>query len=200
MPDLSEKLEEAVWPPGSRPSLDQAIRRSPYEPSRRRERLWAAFLPDDPPEIILCARHLEKDAGFPELAGYLREVAPTTLLGYLYAVDTYRQSRISGTPLPETAEVECRSDDFVDRVLYPSMGILLWQFQLEQLAQGLGLSRRDAVDLRRDLNQKRPSALDAVEGKTFPSGQPLSKIIDDRLLYNSVLPGRWHAARLLLQA
>lgn len=200
MKDSSPKIEEVVWVPGTRPELDEMVRQSPCELRQERKQLWAAYLPSGSPKLVLCMRYLERDDSFPRLADYIREVGPNQLFDYLYAVDTYRQSRILGRSLPGATESSYRPDAFIDEVLSSSRGLLLWQFHLEQLAQALGLSRREAIELARRVNQKRPSALDPVGAKTFPSGQTLVDVVENRLVYDGVLPGQWQAARLLLQA
>jgi hypothetical protein len=170
MSTRSAKIEEVVWTPGSRPGLDKAVQRFSYEPSTETRRLWAACLPGDPPRVVLCTRYRERDARFPTFARYLREVRPTGLLDDLYVADTYRQSRILGEPFPERERGHYPSDGVVDDILSASFGHLLWQFQMERLAQALGLPRRSAINLRRKVNQKQASALDAVQdGEEIPA-------------------------------
>ena len=199
MSALSTKIEEVVWTLGSRPRLDKAIRRSSYEPNGER-RLWAAYLPGTPPTMIFCTRYLGRDSAFSDFTSYLREVRPRRLLDYLYVVDTYRQSRIVGEPFPEREETRYSPDVVVEDILSASFGYLLWQFQLERLAQAIGLPRQGAIKLRRAVNKKQPSALNPVRGHTFASGQSLQEVIEQCLVYDGALAGQWGAARILRQA
>lgn len=50
------------------------------------------------------------------------------------------------------------------------------------------------------VEQVRGTALGSIGAETFPSGQILSGVVEDRLLYDGVLPGQWQATRLLLWA
>jgi len=204
-PDLPP-VKETVWTPGTSPNLDQALVRSPFNPSAERDRLWAAFLPsqmDERPQVLLCARHLRRDEDTPRLISYLQEVRPKGLYGYLYAADTYYQSRIFGETPPGPEGLDPTGDPVVDPVLYSSRGYLLWQFQLESLTQALGLGRSESMKLRHLVNQKRPDALRVLRDasfteETFPSGLRMKTLLEERLLFGAVLPGQWRVARLLL--
>jgi len=192
-------IQETVWTPGRRPGLNAAVGRSPFELCEDRNRVWAAYLETEPPDILLCGRYLERDQDFPRLEAYLSQVGPSSLSDYCYALDTYRQSRVLGKPLP-LQEPGPGSDPIVDEVLSATRGLLLWHTQMERLAQSLGLPRKKATEVRRRVNQKRPSALSRVEGLTFPSGQPFREIIEERLYYDGTVPGQWRSARILLEA
>lgn len=195
-------IEETIWALGNRPRLDAALKASRYnlEDGTAADKVWAAYLPGDSPQFILGARHLRRDEGFLPLEGHLRRLAPRSLVECLFALDSYRQCRILGEPLPRPGDYDFTPDPVVDEILASSRGILLWQFQLERLAQSLGLPRKDAFRLRRRVNQKRPSALDPVDEKTFPSGLALRDVIDERLLYEGTVPGEWQGARILFDA
>lgn len=143
---------------------------------------------------------MPRDKDFPPVTRYLRRVSPQTLVGYVYVLDTYRQCRLLAEPLPEKGSQDFTPDPVIDEILDSSRGTLLWQFQLERLAQSLGLPRQAAIRLRHRVNQKHPSALDSIEGKTFPSGQGLGDVIDDRLLYEGTVPGEWEGARIVFDA
>lgn len=195
-------IEESAWTLGDRPRLEDALRRSgrDLEETPDSKRMWAAYLPVDPPRIVLSARYVPGDKDFPLLTRYLRRVSPQTFVGCLYVLDTYRQCRLLAEPLPENESRDFTPDPVVDEILESSRGILLWQFQLKRLAQSLGLTHQAAIRLRRRVNQKCPSALDSVEGKTFPSGQGLRDVIDERLLYEGTVPGEWEGARIVFDA
>lgn len=199
-------VEEDVWALGNRPRLDAAVKASRYNledgtaDGAAADGIWAAYLPGNPPQIILSARYLQEDEGFPPLEEHLHRLAPRSLVECLFALDSYRQCRILGEPLPGPGGYDFTADPVVDEVLASSQGILLWQFQLERLAQSLGLARQGAIRLRRGVNQKRPSALDPVEGKTFPSELALRDVIGERLLYDGTVPGEWKGARILFDA
>lgn len=224
--DALPTIKETTWKPGQRPELDRALARSPYESPSERQPFWTAYLPGSPPEIILCLCSRDRDEAFPRLAAYLRQVRPSSLHGYLFAVDTYYQSRQAGKPLPASSGTESGSeggtgngaenspqlgelqptgDPVVDEVLSPSQGLLLWQSQLESLAQALGLLRPDAIQLRRHVVQRRPDPLKLLEEtegarEVFPSGLSLVEVLEERLYYDAVVPGQWRAARLLIGA
>lgn len=198
-------IEETVWTPGEQPALDKSLARSPFDPADDRDRLWTAYLPGVQPQVILAVRYRSRDEDFPPLQRHVQHLIPNGLPDWLYTVDTYRQSRILGKPLPGPEGIGPTGDSLVDEILDPSHGYLLWQFQLESLAQTLGLARQKSIRLRRHVNQKRPEPLRLLkeaphaEG-SFPSGLSLERVIKNRLLYDAALPGQWHAARLLLAA
>ncbi|WP_263835083.1 hypothetical protein [Salinibacter sp.] len=196
------QLTEAVWEPGGRPDLEEALRSSVYDANAvlSRRRAWAAYLDTPSPQIVLCARHLERDEDFPALSEYLKAVDCSSLQGCLYATDTYYQSRVLGEPLPGNRDLQAPADPTVNDVLSSSKGILLWHHQLESLAQSLGFPRHEAIDLRRKVNQKRASVLDSAEEHEFLSGRTLGEVIENRLFYGSVVPGQWQAARRLLDS
>lgn len=192
-------LQETVWKPGHHAALDAAVRRSPFEISKNRERVWAAYLQGESPIILLCARHLSRDRDFLRLESYVQQTSPSSLLECLYTLDTYHQSRLQHKAPPEK-QFDPAPDPVVDEVLSSSRRLLLWQRQIEILAQSLGLSRKDSRRLRRHVNQKRPTALTPVKGESFPSGQSLQDIVEDRLYYGATVPGQWRGARLLFEA
>jgi len=188
------QLTETVWAPGTHPQLDAAYEASWYdsqdpEPEKR----WAAYLAGDRPQILLSTRFREKDEDFPRLEAYLRQRAPSTLLDFLFVVDSYYQSRVLGEPLPTERPLDFTPDPILDELLSASDGILLWQFQFEQLAQLFLEQRSDAIELRRRINQKRLETRERIEGMTFPSGQSLRDVVQERLLYEGVVPGQWES-------
>jgi len=198
-------LKEAVWRSGERAPLDRALSRSPFDPSEEQKDLWAAYRSGERPTIVLCMRYLERDEEAPTLKEYLRRIRPEGLYDYLFTADTYAQSRVFGEAPPDPEGLEPTGDPLVDEVLRPSRGYLLWQFQLESLAQILGLPRPEAVRLRRYVNQKRPEALQPLREvshakEAFPSGLSLKTLLEKRLLFDAALPGHWRAARLLAGA
>lgn len=199
---MTVQLTEDVWTPGTRPQLDAALRISLHDVQNTPmpERVWATYRPGTPPRVVLSARFNEGDEEFPELREYLKQIAPSSLLDYLYAVDSYYESRIMGTLLPENRSMKFMSDSLVDDFLKPSRGILLWQFQLEALLQCFGLSRSEAKTFRRHVNQKRPSILERASRMRFDSGRSLRDVIEERLLFEGVVPGQWRAARILFEA
>lgn len=194
-------IEAAVWAPGNRPRPDAALNVSRYnlEEATAGDKVWAAYLPRDPPQIILSARYLREEEGFPSIEEHLYRLAPRSLVECLFALDSYDQCRILEEP-PGPGGYDFTPDPVVDEVLASSRGILLWQFQLERLAQSLGLARQGAVRLRRRVNQKRSSPLDPVGEKTFPSGLPPCDVIDERLLFEETVPGEWEGTRILFDA
>ena len=111
-------------------------------------------------------------------------------------VDTYYQSRILREPLPSYEPSLFAPDSLLDELLAPSRGLLLWQFQLAQLA---GLPRPNAIDLRKHVNQKRPGAFGALRDLHLPSGLSLAGVVEERLLYEGTVPGQWSAAKALIQ-
>lgn len=165
----------------------------------RPARRWAAYLPGEPPRFVLSARFRERDDDFPTLGTYLRQRKPSAMLDYLFVVDSYYQCRVLGESLPKQT-CDFSPDPIVDGLLSDSDGILLWQFQLEQLAQLFVGRRADAIELRRGINQKRPETRDQIEGMTLPSGQSLLDVVQERMLYEGVVPGQWGSARLLVEA
>jgi hypothetical protein len=195
------RLKEHIWTLGTRPRLDEALARSPYdfEDMSSQVQVWTAYLPSDPPKIVSCTRCREDESGFPALSVHLRRHEPEVLLDYLFALDTYRQSRIRQEAPPGSEGFDFSPDPVVDQILAQSEGTLLWQFQLEWLAQSLGLGRPEAQEFRRHVNQKRRSALQPVSERRFPSGQSLKEVIGERLLYEGVLPGQWKGASLLFE-
>lgn len=156
------------------------------------------LLTDPSLEIVLSTRFREEDKDFPKLATYLDQQEPFGLLGYLFVVDSYYQSRVLGEPLPTQRSPGFTPDPILDELLAISDGILLWQFQLEQLAQLFVEERSDAIELRRRVNQKRPETRERIGDMTFPSGQSLREVVQERMLYEGVVPGQWGSARLLL--
>jgi hypothetical protein len=122
------------------------------------------------------------------------------LLDHLFVVDTYHQSRALGTPLPTEQVLDFTPDPILDELLAASDGILLWQFQCEQMAQLFVDRRSDAIELRRRINQKRLETRERIEEMTFPSGQSFRDVVEERLLYEGVVPGQWGRAQLLLAA
>ena len=193
------QLAETVWKPGTRPALDAAYESAwtdgndPYVPERR----WAAYLRKESPQIVLSTRFREADEGFPRLESYLDRRTPSSLLDHLFVVDTYHQSRALGTPLPTERDLDFTPDPVVDELLSTSDGILLWQFQFEQLAQLFVDRRSDAIALRRRINQKRPEAWARIEEMTFSSGQSFRNVVEERMLYEGVVSGQWGSAKLL---
>lgn len=194
-------LKETVWAPGARPELDAAYESAwlegadPYTPDRR----WAVYLPGEPPRFVLSARFRERDDDVPTLETYLRGREPSEMLDYLFVVDSYYQCRVLGEPLPKQT-YDFTPDPIVDELLPSSDGILLWQFQLEQLAQLFVNRRAEAIELRRRINQKRPETRAQIEEMTFPSGQSFRDVVQERMLYEGVVPGQWGSARLLVEA
>lgn len=192
-------LAETVWKPGTRPALDAAYESAwadgndPYVPERR----WAAYLRKESPQIVLSMRYREADEDFPTLESYLDRRTPSSLLDHLFVVDTYHQSRALGTPLPTERDLDFTPDPIVDELLSASDGILLWQFQFEQLAQLFVDRRSDAIALRRRINQKRFETRERIEEMTFPSGQSFRDVVEERLLHEGAVPGQWGSARLL---
>ena len=193
------QLAETVWKPGTRPALDAAYESAwaggndPYVPERR----WAAYLRKESPQIVLSMRYREADESFPTLESYLDQRSPSSLLDYLFVVDTYYQSRVLGAPLPTERDLDFTPDPVVDELLSASDGILLRQFQFEQLAQLFVDTRAEAIELRRRINQKRPEARERIEEMTFPTGQTFREVVGERLLYEGVVPGQWGRANLL---
>jgi hypothetical protein len=195
------QLAETVWKPGTRPALDSAYDSSwedgndPYEPEWR----WAAYRCGASPQIVLSMRYREADESFPTLESYLDQRSPSSLLDHLFVVDTYYQSRVSEAPLPTERDLDLTPDPVVDELLSASDGILLWQFQFEQLAQLFMDTRAEAIELRRRISQKRPEAWERIEEMTFSSGQSFRNVVEERLLYEGVVPGQWEAAQFLLK-
>jgi hypothetical protein len=193
------QLAETVWKPGTRPALDAAYESAwadgndPYVPERR----WAAYLRKESPQIVLSMRFREEDEGFPTLGSYLDRRTPSSLLDHLFVVDTYYQNRVLGTPPSTERDLDFTPDPIVDELLSASDGILLWQFQFEQLAQLFVDRRSDAIALRHRINQKRPEAWERIEEMTFSSGQSFRNVVEERMLYEGVVPGQWGSARLL---
>jgi hypothetical protein len=196
------QLAETVWKPGTRPALDAAYESAwadgndPYVPERR----WAAYLRKESPQIVLSMRYREADEDFPTLESYLDRRTPSSLLEHLFVGDTYYQSRALGTPLPTERDLDFTPDPIVDELLSASDGILLWQFQFEHLAQLFVDRRSDAIALRRRINQKRPEAWERIEEMTFSSGQSFRNVIEERMLYEGVVPGQWRSTKLLFFA
>lgn len=58
-------IEEVVWTLGERPALDQALARSPFDPTDGQDRLWTAYLSGKQPQVILAARYRSRDEDFP---------------------------------------------------------------------------------------------------------------------------------------
>ena len=195
-------LAETVWKPGTRPALDAAYESAwadgndPCVPERR----WAAYLRKESPQIVLSMRFREEDEDFPILESYLDRRTPSSLLDHLFVVDTYHQSRALGTPLPTERDLDFTPDSVVDELLSASDGILLWQFQCEQLAQLFVERRSDAIALRRRINQRHSEARERIGRMTFPSGQNLREVAKERLFYEGVVPGQWRGAKLLFSA
>lgn len=196
------QFAETVWKPGTRPALDAAYESAwedgndPYEPEWR----WAAYHCGTSPQIVLSMRYREADEGFSTLESYLDRRTPSSLLDHLFVVDTYYQSRVLGTPLPTERDLDFTPDPIVDELLAASGDILLWQFQFEQLAQLFVDRRSDAIALRRRINQKRPETRERIRRMTFPSGQSLRDVVEERLLYEGLVPGQWRGAKLLFSA
>ena len=195
-------LAETVWKPGTRPALDAAYESAwadgndPYVPERR----WAAYLRKESPQIVLGMRYREADEDFPTLESYLDRRTPSSLLDHLFVVDTYYQSRASGTPLPTEQVLDFTPDPILDELLAASDGILLWQFQCEQMAQLFVDRRSDAIELRRRINQKRLETRERIKEMMFPSGQSFRDVVEERLLYEGVVPGQWRSTKLLFSA
>ena len=193
------QLAETVWKPGTRPALDSAYDSSwedgndPYEPEWR----WAAYRRGAFPQIVLSMRFREEDEGFPTLESYLDRRTPSSLLDHLFVVDTYYQSRVLGALLPTERDLDFTPDPVVDELLSASDGILLWQFQFEQLAQLFVDRRSDAIELQRRINQKRLETRERIKEMMFPSGQSFRDVVGERLLYEGMVPGQWRSARLL---
>ena len=193
------QLAETVWKPGTRPALDSACDsgwedgNDPYEPEWR----WATYRRGASPQIVLSMRYREADESFPTLESYLDQRSPSSLLDHLFVVDTYYQSRALGTPLPTERDLDFTPDPVVDELLSAPDGILLWQFQFEQLAQLFVDRRSDAIELRRRINQKRLETRERIKEMMFPSGQNFRDVVEERLLYEGVVPGQWRSARLL---
>ena len=196
------QLAETVWKPGTCPELDSAYESAwadgndPYEPERR----WAAYLRKESPQIVLSMRYREADESFPTLESYLDQRSPLSLLDHLFIVDTYYQSRVLGAPLPTERDLDFTPDAVVDELLSASDGILLWQFQFEQLAQLFVDTRAEAIELRRRISQKRPEAWERIEEMTFSSGQSFRNMVEERMLYEGVVPGQWRSTKLLFFA
>jgi hypothetical protein len=194
-------LAETVWKPGTRPALDAAYESAwadgndPYVPERR----WAAYLRKESPQIVLSMRYREADESFPTLESYLDQRSPSSLLDHLFVVDTYYQSRALGAPLPTECDLDFTPDPVVDELLSASDGILLWQFQFDQLAQLFVDTQAEAIELRRRINQKRLEMRERIKEMTFPSGQSFRDVVEERLLYEGVVPGQWEAAQFLLK-
>lgn len=195
-------LTETVWIPGTRPDLDAAVSaaRPDWTPPYVPEKMWAAYWPGPSPQVVLCARFLGGDETFPPLRAYIERHQPSTLLDYLFVVDTYYQSRILRVPLPSPEPGQFASDPLLNELLSPSRGILLWQFQFEQLAQLAGLPRPDAIKLRRLVNRKRPVAFERMDDMCLPSGSTFAKVVTERLHYEGTVPGQWEAAHRLRTA
>ena len=195
------QLQETVWTPGTVPRLDSATQvlqpDGPY--AHKPGQMWAVYIPGKTPRIVMSARFTERDESFPALRDYLQRLAPSSFMDYLFAVDTYRACRILGGALPEVKKLTFTADPIVDEVLARSHGILLWQDQLEQLAQLFLDTQAEATELRRHVNQKRPSVFAALNKMALPSGQTLANVVKERLLYEGVVPGQWKAARLLFE-
>ena len=195
------QLAETVWEPGTRPALDAVYESAwgdgndPYEPEWR----WAAYRREASPRIVLSMRYKEADESFPTLESYLVRRTPSSLLDHLFVVDTYYQSRVLGTPLPTERDLDFTPDPIVDELLSASDGILLWQFQCEQMAQLFVDRRSDAIELRRRINQKRLETRERIKEMMFPSGQSFRDVVEERLLYEGVVPGQWEAAQFLLK-
>ena len=195
------QLAETVWKPGTCSELDSAYESTwedgndPYVPERR----WAAYLRKESPQIVLSTRFREADEGFPTLESYLDQRSPSSLLDHLFVVDTYRQSRALGTPLPTERDLDFTPDPIVDELLSASDGILFWQFQCEQMAQLFVDRRSDAIELRLRINQKRLETRERIKEMMFPSGQSFRDVVEERLLYEGVVPGQWEAAQFLLK-
>ena len=193
------QLAETVWKPGTRPALDSAYDsgwedgNDPYEPEWR----WATYRRGASPQIVLSMWYREADESFPTLESYLDQRSPSSLLDHLFVVDTYYQSRVLGAPLPTERDLDFTPDPIVDELLSASDGILLWQFQFEQLAQLFMDTRAEAIELRRRISQKRPEAWERIEEMTFSSGQSFREVVGERLLYEGVVPGQWGRANLL---
>jgi len=193
------QVAETVWKPGTRPELDSAYESAwadeeePYTPERR----WAAYLPGESPRIVLTMRFRERDEDFPRLNAYLDRRNPSTLHDYLFAADSYYQSRILGESLPTERDLKFTPDPLVDELLSASDGVLLWQFQFEHLAQLFVDRRSDAIEVRRRVNQKRLETWERLGEMVFPSGQSLRDVVKERLLYEGVVPGQWGSAKLL---
>ena len=194
-------LAETVWKPGTRPALDSAYDsgwedgNDPHEPEWR----WATYRRGAFPQIVLSMRYREADESFPTLESYLDQRSPSSLLDHLFVVDTYYQSRVLGAPLPTERDLDFTPDPVVDELLSASDGILLWQFQFEQLAQLFVDRRSDAIELRRRINQKRLETRERIKEMMFPSGQSFRDVVEERLLHEGVVPGQWEAAQFLLK-
>jgi len=196
---MAAPLTETVWTPGRHPTLDAAALTpdqktgDAYTP----DRMWAAYFQSASPQIVLSARFSDGDEAFPPLRAYIERHQPSTLLDCLFVVDTYYQSRILRAPLPGPEPGPFASDPLLDELLAPSRGLLLWQFQFEQLAQLAGLARPEATALRRRVNQKRPSGFATMRDLLLPSGQTLSDAVEKWLVYEGLVPGQWTAAEML---
>lgn len=192
------QLTETVWAPGTHPQLDAAYEASRYDRKNPElEKRWAAYLAGDRPQIVLSTQVREDGEDFPTLEAYLGQQNPSTLLDSLFVVDSYYQSRVLGESLPTERSLGFAPDPILDELLSASDGILLWQFQFEQLAQLFVEQRSDAIELRHRINQKRLETRERIEGMTLPSGQSLRNVVQERMLYEGVVPGQWKSARML---
>ena len=94
------RLKEHVWTLGIRSTSDEALARSAYdfEEGFSHVRVWAAYLPLDPPQIVSSMRHRGDEDSFLTLSVHLRRHEPEALSDYLYALSESSLAKVTRIP------------------------------------------------------------------------------------------------------
>jgi hypothetical protein len=125
---------------------------------------------------------------FDDFREYLRELDPKSLMGFTYAIDSFRlRSRDfdRGRPIPthDLIEPKFRRIPMLDDILEGSRGWLVWHHQLEWMLRVFCDDIDKSIRFRKDINKALADAFRFAESFEFEKGYTLSDAIFDRRIW-----------------
>lgn len=195
-PTLDRLFQEHRWTFGENALLDRAL--NAYlngNPLGEGAYAWAVTMGMDGCRVILGGQQPDPN-DLPSFGAHIERLGCDTFFSLAGAVELYVEA-IQKAEAPITGVPAFEAEPLVDEMLRDSFGIILWQYQLENVCGLFTRTRPEAVELRRHLNQKRADAWDRAEKMLLPSGRPLAALLDERLLFGGAVPGHWRESMLL---
>lgn len=111
----------------------------------------------------------------------------------LAAIDSFRMARGKEAPLPSFA-----ARPLLDALLAPSGGVILWHHQLEAVLSMAGFSEAVCERLRKGWNARDAEAIARCDRSAL-SGQPVSAVITERLVYGGTVRARPEVASRVME-